>query len=333
MVAYVVRRMLWSVAVLLAVTVVTYVLFFLTPSDPERERCGGIHASPQCMREVRQALGLDRPVYVQYGKFLNQLVLDRSLGTSFITKQPVNQLVGQAAPVTASLVFGGLVVGLTIGLVVGIISALRPRSLLDRSGMVFVMIGVAAHPAWIGLILSYFFGYKLRNFPIHTPLGAGYADVFNPPPGKPGGVVQWAYHLILPWITFAIRFAALYARMIRAYVLETLNEDFVRTARAKGAAERRVLRSHVLRNALLPVVTMLGMDIGLAFGGTIFIETVYNLPGLGQAVLLAVTTYDLTLLQGVVIFATLAIVALNLLVDVLYAWIDPRIHLTATGSA
>ncbi len=145
--------------------------------------------------------------------------------------------------------------------------------------------------------------------------------------------MQWAYHLILPWCTFAILFAALYARMIRANVLETINEDFVRTARAKGAPEGRVLRSHVLRNALLPVVTMVGMDIGLAIGGAIFIESVYNLPGLGQTVLRAVTSYDLTLLQGVVIFAALAIVALNLLVDILYAWIDPRIRLTTSGSA
>ena len=198
--------------------------------------------------------------------------------------------------------------------------------------MVVVLIGISAHLVWIGLIFSYFFGYKLRNFPIHTPID-GYADVFNPPPGKPGGVAQWAYHLVLPWMSFAILFAALYARMIRATVMEVLDEDYVRTARAKGASEGHVLRSHVIRNALLPVVTMLGMDIGLAVGGAIFIENVYNLPGLGNTVLRAVTTYDLTLLQGVVMFGTLVIVALNLVVDLLYACIDPRIRLTATGSA
>ena len=228
---------------------------------------------------------------------------------------------------TASLVFGGAILWLAIGLLVGIFSALRPRSLLDRAGMVFVLVGVSAHPVWIGLIFSYFFGYKLRNFPIHTPI-AGYAHIFNAPPGQPGGVAQWAYHLILPWCTFAILFAALYARMIRANVMETMNEDFVRTARAKGAPEGRVLRSHVLRNALLPVVTMLGMDIGLALGGAIFTETVYNLPGLGNTAILAVSNYDLAVVQGVVIFATLSIIVFNLLVDVLYAWVDPRIRLT-----
>jgi peptide/nickel transport system permease protein len=324
---YLVRRVLWAGVLFLGITLVTFILFFVTPYSPERAVCGGNSATPPCMRNAKQRLGLDRPLYYQYGLFLKRLVVDRSLGTSFITRQSINHIIGQAAPVTASLVFGGAVLWLFIGLVVGIFSALRPRSLLDRAGMVFVLIGVSAHPLWLGLIFSYFFGFKLRNFPIHTPI-AGYADFFGPPPGQPGGPVQWLYHMILPWITFAILFAALYARMIRANVMETLNEDFVRTARGKGAPESRVLRSHVLRNALLPIVTILGMDIGLALGGAIFTESVYNLPGLGNTALLAVSNYDLTVVQGVVIFATLAIIVFNLLVDILYAWIDPRIRLT-----
>ena len=311
----------------LVVTFVTFVIFFMAPVAPQRLVCGGAQAKPGCMRQATKKLGLDHPVYYQYGLFLKRLIIDRSLGTSFITKQPVNHVIGRAARVTASLVFGGAILWLALGLTVGILSALRPRSLLDRAGMVFVLIGVSAHPVWIGLIFSYFFGYKLRNFPIHTPI-AGYAPILNPSPGQPGGVVQWAYHLILPWCTFAILFAALYARMIRANVLETLNEDFVRTARAKGAPEGRVMRSHVLRNALLPVVTMLGMDIGLALGGAIFTETVYTLPGLGRTAILAIQSYDLTVVQGVVIFATLSIIVFNLIVDVLYAWVDPRIRLT-----
>jgi peptide/nickel transport system permease protein len=314
---------------MLGVTLVTFVLFYLAPESPERAVCGGVggnSATSECMRAATKKLGLNHPVYYQYGLFLKRLVIDRNLGTSFITKQPVNHVIGRAARVTASLVFGGAILWLMIGLFVGILSALRPRSLLDRAGMVFVLIGVSAHPVWIGLIFSYFFGYKLRNFPIHTPI-AGYAPILNPAPGQPGGLAQWAYHLILPWCTFAILFAALYARMIRANVMETLNEDFVRTARAKGAPESRVMRSHVLRNALLPVVTMLGMDIGLALGGAIFTENVYNLPGLGQAALRAATYGDLAILQGVVVFATFSIIVFNLIVDLLYAWIDPRIRL------
>jgi peptide/nickel transport system permease protein len=322
---YLVRRVLWAILLFIVVTFVTFVIFFMAPVAPERLVCGGDQARPACMQNAVQRLGLDHSIPYQYGLFLKRLTWDRSLGDSFITRQHVNDIVFKAAPVTMSLVFGGAVLWLLIGLSVGIFSALRPRSLLDRAGMVFVLIGVSAHPLWIGLIFSYFFGFKLRNFPIHTPI-AGYADFINPAPGSPGGPVEWLYHMILPWVTFAILFAALYARMIRANVMETLNEDFVRTARAKGAPEGRVMRSHVLRNALLPVVTMLGMDIGLALGGAIFTESVYNLPGLGNTALLAVSNYDLTVVQGVVIFATLSIIVFNLLVDILYAWIDPRIR-------
>jgi peptide/nickel transport system permease protein len=152
--------------------------------------------------------------------------------------------------------------------------------------------------------------------------------VAPPDSGLPGGPAQWAYHMILPWITFAILFAALYVRMIRANVMETLNEDYVRTARAKGAPEQRILFSHVLRNALLPVVTMLGMDIGVALGGAIFTETVYQLPGLGRTAVVAIQAQDLATLQGVVVFATIAILFFNLIVDLMYAWIDPRIRLS-----
>jgi peptide/nickel transport system permease protein len=212
-----------------------------------------------------------------------------------------------------------------IALSVGIFSALRPRSLIDRAAMVFVLIGVSAHPVWIGLILSYFFGVKWGITPI-----ANYANFFGAPEdsGLPGGPWQWFYHMILPWCTFALLFAALYVRMIRANVMETLNEDFVRTARAKGAPERRILFAHVLRNALLPVVTMLGMDIGVALGGAIFTETVYQLPGLGREAVVAINAQDLATLQAIVVFATIAILFFNLIVDLLYAWIDPRIRLS-----
>jgi peptide/nickel transport system permease protein len=191
--------------------------------------------------------------------------------------------------------------------------------------MIFVLIGVSAHPIWIGLIFEYVFGVKLGWTPI-----ANYANFFGaiPGSGQPGGPWQWFYHLILPWITFAILFAALYVRMIRANVMEALNEDYVRTARAKGAPERRVLFSHVLRNALLPVVTMLGMDIGVALGGAIFTETVYQLHGLGWSLVTAIGANDFATVEGVVVFATIAILSLNLLVDLAYAWIDPRIRLT-----
>jgi peptide/nickel transport system permease protein len=195
---------------------------------------------------------------------------------------------------------------------------------------VFVLIGISAHPVWIGLILLYVFGQKLNLAP-----QGGYCDLVSPTTTC-GGPVQWAWHLWLPWLTFALMFAAIYMRMVRASVIEALGEDYVRTARAKGASEPQVLRSHVLRNALLPVVTMLGMDIGIALGGAVFVERVYGLPGLGGIALQSLARRDLPVIMGVVLFATLAVIVLNLIVDLLYTSIDPRSRLTATdfeGSA
>jgi peptide/nickel transport system permease protein len=318
---YLIRRLLWAIVLFFAVTIVTYVIFYAIPADPARLACGQ-RATPECVKRAAHFLGTDKPVYVQYGKFVKRLVWDRSLGRSFTNRQSVNYTIAHAAPVTASLVFGGALLWLLIALPIGILSALRPRSLLDRTGMVFVLVGISAHPVWIGLIFAYVFGFKLGIFPI-----TGYCDFFSPT-GDCGGPVQWFYHLILPWATFAILFAALYVRMIRANVMETLNEDYVRTARAKGAPEWLVMRSHVLRNALLPIVTMLGMDIGLALGGAIFTETVYGLNGLGKTAIQSIATFDLPTTQGVVVFATICIIVFNLVVDVLYAWIDPRIRLS-----
>jgi peptide/nickel transport system permease protein len=309
----------------MVITFVTFVIFFMGPQDPARAQCGGEQASRSCLVLVTEKLGLDKPLYVQYGKFLNRLIIHQDLGTSYASGQSINQTIGQAVPITASLVFGGAILWMAIGLIVGVYSALRPRSLMDRTAMIFVLIGVSAHPIWIGLIFEYVFGVKLGWTPI-----ANYANFFGAPAGSglPGGPWQWFYHLILPWCTFAILFAALYVRMIRANVMETLNEDYVRTARAKGAPERRVLFSHVLRNALLPVVTMLGMDIGVALGGAIFTETVYQLHGLGWNLVAAIGANDFATVEGVVVFATIAILFFNLLVDLAYAWIDPRIRLT-----
>jgi peptide/nickel transport system permease protein len=322
---YLVRRILWAILLFIVITFVTFVIFFVGPNNPARAVCGGEQAKRECLVLATEKLGLDKPLPVQYYRFLKRLVIHQDLGTSYATSQSVNQRIKEAAPVTASLVFGGAVLWMIIGLSVGIFSALKPRSLIDRAAMVFVLIGVSAHPVWIGLIFEYVFGVKLGWTPI-----ANYANFFGAPPdsGLPGGPWQWFYHLILPWCTFALLFAALYVRMIRANVMETLNEDFVRTARAKGAPERQVLVSHVLRNALLPVVTMLGMDIGIALGGAIFTESVYQLPGLGQTAIIGISNQDLAIVQGVIVFATFAIIVFNLLVDLLYAWIDPRIRLT-----
>jgi peptide/nickel transport system permease protein len=224
--------------------------------------------------------------------------------------------------VTASLVIGGAVMWLLIALPIGVLSALRPRSLLDRTSTTLVLIGISVHPVWLGLMLLYVFGFKLHLFPL-----GDYCQAFSPPHGAAcGGVIQWFWHLVLPWFTFACLYAALYVRMVRANVLEALNEEYVRTARAKGASELHVVRRHVLRNALLPVVTMLGMDIGVAMGGTLFVENVFALPGLGRMLTRGLQTYDLPVLLGVVVVMTLSIVVLNVIVDICYTLCDPRVR-------
>jgi len=321
MARYLARRLLWAVMLFLAVTLVTYVIFFIIPANPAALAAGKT-ATPERIEEVERFYGLDDPVYIQYVKFLRRLVVDRSLGFSFVNRQNVNDTVLRAAPVTASLVFGGMLFILSVAIPVGIFSALRPRSLIDRAAMAYVLIGISLPSFWIGLILSYLIGYRLGLTPI-----AGYCDAINPPEAAQcGGPVQWAYHMILPWATLALIGAGTYVRFVRADVMETMNQDYVRTARAKGATEARVMRSHVLRNAMLPVVTILGMDIGLLLGGSIFIETVFGLPGLGRTAIESITNFDLPVIQGIVVFGALAIIVFNFMVDILYAWIDPRIR-------
>jgi peptide/nickel transport system permease protein len=323
MIRYIIRRILWACVLFIAVTMVTYVIFFIIPNDPA-VLAAGKSATPADIERVRAFLGLNHSVPVQYLLFMKRLVLHQSLGESFVNRRSVNAMVGEAAPVTASLVFGGAFLWMLAAIPIGILSALRPRSLMDRAAMVFVLIGISMPVVVLGLLLQYTFGFWWPILP-----NAGYCTIINTPPGAQcGGLVDWFTHMILPWITFAILFTAIYVRMVRANTMDTLGEDYVRTARAKGAPEPRVMRKHVLRNALLPVVTMLGMDIGIALGGAIFTETIFGLPGLGRLAVQATFNFDLPTVEGVVVFATLAIIVFNLIVDILYAFIDPRIKLT-----
>lgn len=323
MIRYVIRRLLWACVLFLAVTVITFLIFFAVPVNPAA-LVAGKGASPAQVRHIAHLLYLDRPLYMQYLHFLDRLVLHLDMGFSYGNRQSVNSIVLGAAPVTASLVIGGAILWMAAAIPIGVYSALHPRSKGDRAAMVGVLTGISAHPVWIGLILSYLVGYKLGWLPIqgYCNLSGGSAS------GQCSGVWPWFQHMILPWITFAYLYSAYYVRMIRSTVMETLNEDYVRTARAKGAPERVVMGRHVLRNAMLPVVTMLGMDIAVALGGAVFVEVVFGLPGLGNYAIQSVFSFDLPTIIGVVVFASLAVIVLNLLVDLLYAWIDPRIRLT-----
>jgi peptide/nickel transport system permease protein len=314
---FVVARLLTSVLLFFAVTLFVFIVFFIMPQPRVKGPGRGGNADEV---DIRDSIALHGTMIQQYEQFVYGFVRHGYLGRSYANRQEVKSIIFTAAPVTLSLVLGGVIFWLLLAIPIGVMSALRPRSLLDRGGMVFVLIGVSAHPAWLGLILGYVLGFRLHIFPF-----SGYCEFFSPTTVC-GGPTQWAYHLLLPWFVFALLYAAMYARMIRASVLETMGEEYVRTARAKGATEMQVLRSHVLRNAMLPIVTMLGMDIGLALGGVIFIESVFSLPGLGGTLRGAIPGRDLPLILGVVMFTTVAILLLNLIVDLAYAFLDPRIR-------
>jgi peptide/nickel transport system permease protein len=270
------------------------------------------------------------PLLEQYWDFLKELVLHGSLGAAFFGGRQITQLVLHLFPVTAGVVVGGAVVWLAISIPLGIISAVRARSLFDRGVMATTMLAFCVHPIVIGLALSYVFGYKLGLAPI-----ADYCEAFSPPAGaRCGGVAAWASHLVLPWVTVGIMFAALYTRMLRASVLEELSNEYVRTARAKGATEARVLVRHVLRNVLLPLVTMLGMDVGLVLGAALYVEVVFGLPGLGNVAWQSIGREDWPVLQGIVIFTSIIVILVNLAVDLVYALLDPRVRLRVrTGSS
>jgi peptide/nickel transport system permease protein len=323
MAAFIVRRVGWAVFLFLVTTLLAYAIFFVIPADPAK-LIAGRNASPAAVARVARFYHFNVPLWQRYWIFLWNMIRHGSFGNSYISRQPVRSLIAADAPVTASLVAGSAILWLVISFPLGVLAAIRPRSLLDRGSTMFVLFGISTHPVVLGLVLSYLLGYRLGLTPI-----AGYCNFF---PGDPAatcdGTIQWAYHLILPWITFMVLFAALYVRLIRATVLDALSEDYVRTARAKGAPERRVLTHHVLRNSLLPVVTILGMDIGLALGGAMFIEEVFELPGLGREILKAYAALDLPVVAGLITFVTVTVIAFNFVVDVTYGLLDPRIRMT-----
>src|SRR6266542_6317508 len=248
---YMTRRVLWAIALFVVVTIVTYVIFFIIPVDPARNACGQ-RASQTCIELARKTLGLDKPVYRQYADFLWKLTYHHDLGRSFVNRQSVNAVVARAAPVTASVAIGGMLVMLLVAFPIGILYALRPRTKLDRAAMTFALAGVSIPTFWTGLMASFLIGFKLGWTPIQ-----GYCDLRHDVIGC-YGPAQWAWHLALPWVVFGLHHSAYYIRMIRATLMEAMADDYVKTARAKGASEMRVVWLHAMRNAILPVVTMFG---------------------------------------------------------------------------
>ena len=330
MIRYATRRLAAAFVQLLIITFVAYVLFFLiadlTGANPA-QRIAGKGATPARVREIAHIMGTDRPWYAQYGHFVWRLA-HGDLGYSFQTRQPVGDIVFPAAGVTASLVVGAAVLWLVIALVVGLVGALRPRSLIDRILTIGVQTSIAAPVFWVAPMLSYLLAYQPtqgRLFGISLgrrvdwlPIEGYVGPVANP--------VEWAHHLILPWLALAIGFAALYARFVRAFVLEQLAEEYVKTARAKGAGEWRIIRHHVGRLVAPAIVTLLGLDVGVALGGALFVEQVFGLPGLGYVGLSSIQNLDYPLTIGTITFAALVAVAANAAADLAQAMLDPRVR-------
>ncbi|MDQ3991742.1 MAG: ABC transporter permease [Actinomycetota bacterium] len=316
---YIIRRMLWLVLTMLVITMVTFLIFFVIPPTDPVLRFGGRAPTPQILNEIKRQFGLDQPLAVQYGTFLKNLVMgDRygwpGMGFSYDSRVPVRDEIFKRLPVTFQLAAGAAVVWLLLGIPIGIVSALKRRSLVDRAAMGFALFGVSAPVFWLGLMGLFIFWHKLGWLP-----GTGYVP-FSRDPG------DWLLHMIMPWFVISLLFAAFYARMVRGNLIETMGEDYIRTARAKGLSERRVVMKHGLRASLTPVVTMFGVDFGTLMGGAVITEQVFNLPGIGRLVVSSVRDGDLPIVLAVTTVTALFITMANFVVDIVYAYLDPRVR-------
>ena len=319
MIPYVIRRLGWELVVVLAVTLLTFGIFFVLPSSDPAVAFAGKQPTPELVSEVRDQLGLDKPVPEQYLLYVKRLFLgDRygwpGFGESYNTKSAVIDEITARAPVSLSLIVGAAILWLAIGIPLGTLAALRRGSWIDRVAMAFALFGVCAPVFWLGLMSLFLFSEKLGVLP-----GTGYVPLTQ----SPG---DWFSHMLLPWFVLALLFAGVYARVVRGSLIDTLEEDYVRTARAKGLPERRVVGVHALRPGLVPVVTLLGTDLAILVGGTIVMETVFNLPGLGNYALSSTLDGDLPAVLAVVVLGALAVALLGLAIDIAYAYIDPRVR-------
>ncbi|MEZ5115192.1 MAG: ABC transporter permease [Candidatus Nanopelagicales bacterium] len=329
-----IRRLLGAGLVIVVVSIVTFGIFQVTPvltgASPAYLYVGKV-ANPAQVAAVEERLGLDKPIVEQYVTYMTGIVTGRTFtdgtqevecpapcfGYSFRLNTPVWELMIDRFPVTLSLAIGASILWLIVGLGIGILSALRRGSFFDRFAMIIALAGVSLPIYFTGLLLLYIFSYgppALRWFPNVT---------FVPFSENPA---EWARNLVLPWVSLAFLYAALYARLTRANMLETMSEDYIRTATAKGLPRRKVIGKHALRAALTPIVTIFALDIGALLGGAILTETTFSLPGLGRLAVDAIRSQDLPIIMGVTIFAAIFIVLANVVVDVLYGVIDPRVR-------
>jgi peptide/nickel transport system permease protein len=315
---YIIRRLLWVIVLLLVVSLITFIIFYLFPSaDPAALRAGH-QPSPQLIEAIRHRFGLDKPWYVQYFNYMKALVLHFDFGYSYQNDIAVKTQIFSRLPATISLALGAAVVWLVAGVAVGLVSAIKPRSRFDRAAMGAALVAISAPVFWLGLLALYLFASDIGKFPI-LPGQGSYVPLSQDP-------AKWFTSLLMPWLVLAASFAAIYARLLRSNLIETMSEDYIRTARAKGLSERRVIVRHGLRSAITPIVTLAGIDIGVLLGGAILTETVFNIPGIGRLVYDSIVNSDLPMIQGTVLLGAFFILILNLIVDIVYAFIDPRVR-------
>jgi peptide/nickel transport system permease protein len=322
MAAYIVRRLVWVIFLLFVVTLVTFIIFTVLPAaDPAVLRAGR-QPSPQLVASIREQFGLDDPAPVQFIRYLGDILPfvggdGVNFGYSFQSNTEVLPQILDRLPVTMLLTGGAVVLWLAIGIPIGMISAIKTGSWLDRLTMGLALVAISAPVYFLGLIALFLFDDQIGRYPLLPGSGAyGNADT----------MIEKARALIMPWIVLAAAFAAIYARFLRGSLIETMQEDYIRTARAKGLSERRVIFRHGVRSAVTPIVTLLGLDIGILLGGAILTETVFNIPGIGRYAYDAIQRFDLPVIQGTVLFGAFFIVIMSLVVDILYAFIDPRVR-------
>ncbi len=305
MITYLGRRLVQSALILLGVSLITFALLYLLPADPVRQ-IAGRSATPQTVENIRQQLGLDQPFIVQYWHYLTRL-LGGDLGRSYIQRSEVTELIVSRLPASLLLMVGAILCELLIGLSMGLLAAVKRGTATDQTLMVASFVGVSAPQFVVGLLLLYVFAVRLSWFPI-------------------GGYGTWR-HLVLPSLTMGILGAGWYARMMRSSMIDVLRQDYVRTARAKGLARGAILFRHALPNAILPIIAMIGIDIGIFMGGIVVVESVFGWPGIGQLAWQAIQRVDIPIIMGVTLVSAFAIVLGNLLADIIAPFIDPRIKL------
>ena len=320
MISYIIKRVLWAILVLLIVVFFTYMIFFMLPSGDPAVRLAGKNQTPLLLEQIRQQFGLNHPWYIQYALFLKHAFVGDQygwpgLGLSFTTKVPLKDIIFSRIAVTAQLALGAAIIWIVVGLSIGILAALRPHTVADRTAMGLAILAISMPVFFLGPLALYLFWFKLGWLP-----GTGYYPLSH------YGFGPWFGHWILPWVVLAVLYAAFYARLTRSNLMETMTEDFVRTARAKGLSEKRVVLKHGLRAGLTPIVTVFGLDLAALLGGAIITESIFNLPGIGQLTVQAVGSQDLNTIAVITLVAATFVVVANLIVDILYAFLDPRVR-------